>query len=90
MRRNNDKLYHQIIKVAEFCYRSILQRNIYNNESFHKVYAFNFILWELRSEIIEIYYHEMNSALPMLFLLFLYWTNISFRNFIYTSTLITF
>ena len=35
-------------------------------------------------------YHEVNPALSMLFLLFLYWTSVSFRSFIYTSTSITF
>ena len=34
--------------------------------------------------------HEMNSVLSMLFLLFLYWTNVSFRSFIYISAFITF
>ena len=35
-------------------------------------------------------WHEMNSALLMLFLLFLYWTNVLFRSFIYISTFIIF
>ena len=34
--------------------------------------------------------HEMNSALSMLFLLFLYWTNVLFRSFIYISAFIIF
>ena len=34
--------------------------------------------------------HEMNSVLSMLFLQFLYWINVSFRSFIYTSAFITF
>ena len=34
--------------------------------------------------------HEVDSALPMLFLLFLYWTSVSFRSSIYTSAFIAF
>ena len=34
--------------------------------------------------------HEMNSALSMLFLRFLYWTSVSFRSFIYISAFIAF
>ena len=34
--------------------------------------------------------HEVNSALFILFQLFLYWINVSFRSFIYISTSITF
>ena len=34
--------------------------------------------------------HEMNLALSMLFLRFLYWTNVSFKNFIYISAFIAF
>ena len=34
--------------------------------------------------------HKMNSALSILFLLFLYWTSVLFRSFIYTSASITF
>ena len=34
--------------------------------------------------------HEVDSALLILFLLFLYWTNISFWNFIYISAFIAF
>ena len=34
--------------------------------------------------------HEMNFAFFMLFLLFLYWINVSFRSFIYTSVFIIF
>ena len=34
--------------------------------------------------------HEMNFALSMLFMLFLYWTSVSFRSFIYTSAFIVF
>ena len=79
-----NKYSEKFQKIAHYLI-TLTRPNHSNRKKFRK-----FKDWALQFLVRDRHCHEVNSMLSILFLLFLYWTNVLFKSFIYTSAFIAF